>query len=168
MSKRTPLPDRPLVFSLARARPARGRPRGADHTRGPWQFLRMQEMMKTAPPPLAKVEDVPRAKAVVGGHRQPDGPANLGNFLNGHLVLVVRKPRASILLRHQHPQQSQFPHLSKQLPREMLTLIPFHAVGQDFSLDKISDALAHQLLVSGQCQLHVFLSLRTTKVGKVR
>ena len=59
MSKRTPLPDRPLVFSLARARPARGRPRGADHTRGPWQFLRMQEMMKTAPPPLAKVEDVP-------------------------------------------------------------------------------------------------------------
>ena len=67
--------------------------RGPTHGRAdpPWQFLLMQEMMKTAPPPLAKVEDVPLldvAEADVVAHASSGSELTNASAFNLRLVYM--------------------------------------------------------------------------------
>ena len=95
----------------------------------------------------AKLQNMPGAKAVVRSHGQANGATHLGQFFNGHLVLIVPQAGTSVLLRNQHPHQSQLPHPLKQVPGKMLAFVPLHSVWQNFLKGKITDTVANQALV---------------------
>ena len=87
---------------------------------------------------IAKCENVVGAQTVVGGQAQAYGATHFGYFLNDGVVLEIPETGTAIFMRYQYAHQAQLAHGSKSIYGKMLGFIPFHYMGANVLLGKIT------------------------------
>ena len=98
--------------------------------------------------------DVRRAETVVRGNRQGHARIDAGELFDADAVIDGAHAGAAVLVGKLDAHQAELGELGHQLFGEMLSLVPLHHVGTNFSFREFPNALAKELLLVGQRKVH--------------